>query len=162
MPHPRSTTKKRFRGSRGSGSPRSGLTDDARGQPSSPPWRSQSRWWAVRVQYEALINDVPNGVFEDVIFVVLGRSGAEAEAKGTEFAVNANHEYENPFGEMVVVRFDQVTDVHETRGASIEDGTRVHMSQEAGSEADSLKERGRTGPRKRPRRSSVLHGAVYV
>jgi hypothetical protein len=67
-------------------------------------------------------------MFEDVVFLVLGRSWAEAEEKGTGFAVKANHEYVNPFGEMVVVFFDQVTDVHETHEASIEDGTRVHMS----------------------------------
>jgi Domain of unknown function (DUF4288) len=107
---------------------------------------ASERWWAVRVLYETLINDVPHGMFEDVIFLVLARSGVEAEAKGTEFAVKANHEYENASGEMVVVRFDQVTDVHETYGASIEDGTQVYVSLEAGSDADSLKKRGRTRP----------------
>jgi len=85
-------------------------------------------------------------MLEDVIFLVLARSGAAAEAKGTAFAVKANHEYENPFGEMVVVRFDQVTDVHETYEASIEDGTQIYMSLEAGSDAAILKERGRTRP----------------
>jgi hypothetical protein len=107
---------------------------------------ASGRWWAVRVLYESLIDDVPHGIFEDVIFLVLARSGAEAEAKGTEFAIKANHEYENEAGEMVVVRFDQVTDVHETYEASIEDGTQVYMSLEAGSDAESLKERGRTRP----------------
>ena len=111
-----------------------------------PLMEALERWWAVRVLYEDSINDVPTGNFEDVIVLVLARGGTEAEAKGTEFAVKANHEYENDFGEVVAVRFDQVTDVHETDEASIEDGTQVYMSLEAGLDADSLKERGRIRP----------------
>jgi hypothetical protein len=37
-------------------------------------------------------------------------------------------------------------DVHEAYEASIEDGTQVYMSLEAGLDADSLKERGRISP----------------
>jgi hypothetical protein len=107
---------------------------------------ASERWWAVRVLYRHFINDVPDSMVEDVIVLVTARSEAEAEAKGTESAVKENHEYENDSGEMVTVRFDQVTDVHETYEASIEDGTQVYMSLEAGSDADSLKERGRLRP----------------
>jgi Domain of unknown function (DUF4288) len=113
------------------------------------PVEASERWWAVRVLYETLINDEPSGMFEDAILLVLARTGIEAERKGTEFAVEANHEFENDLGETVAVRFDQVTDVHETYEASIEDGTQVYMSLEAGSDADSLKERGQMRPPER-------------
>jgi hypothetical protein len=56
----------------------------------------------------------------------------------------------NPFGETVAVRFEQVTDIHaldKPRDASIDDGTEVYMSLEAGSDMDSLRQRGQMRPK---------------
>jgi hypothetical protein len=56
----------------------------------------------------------------------------------------------NPFGETVAVRFEQETDIHDLdkpRVASIDDGTEVYMSLEAGSDMDSLRQRGQMRPK---------------
>jgi Domain of unknown function (DUF4288) len=113
---------------------------------------ARGSWCAVRVLYETLISGVPEDPpsGQDVIFLVVAQDEAEAEAKGTAFAVKQNHEYENPFGETVAVRFEQVTDIHDLdkpRVASIDDGTEVYMSLEAGSDMDSLRQRGQMRPK---------------
>jgi hypothetical protein len=108
---------------------------------------SQARWWAVRVLYEQTIGTAPPDMVQDSIFVVLAEGEREAATKGSAFASGANHEYLNPFGEMVRVRFDQVTDVHEIGESGLADGTEVYMSLEAGSDAESLRERGRMRPK---------------
>ena len=56
----------------------------------------------------------------------------------------------HPLGETVAVRFEQVTDTHDLdkpRVASIDDGTEVYMSLEAGSDMDSLRRRGQMRPK---------------
>jgi hypothetical protein len=55
-----------------------------------------------------------------------------------------------PFGETVVVRFEQLTDIHDLSkpgDAAIEDGTQVYMSLEAGSDVESLRQRGQMRPK---------------
>lgn len=112
---------------------------------------SQARWWAVRVLFESTIGANDLGMAQDSIFLVLARSELEAATKGSAFAADANHEYLNPSGEMVRVHFEQVTDVHEIGESDLEDGMEVYMSLEAGSDAESLRERGRMRPLDRSR-----------
>jgi hypothetical protein len=78
------------------------------------------------------------------------RTKQKQRRRTTAFAVKQNHEYENPFGETVEDRFEQVTDIHDLdkpRDASIDDGTEVYMSLEAGSDMDSLRQRGQMWPK---------------
>ena len=108
---------------------------------------SQARWWAVRVLFEQTIGADSSGMVQDSIFLVLAEGEREAATKGAAFASAANHEYLNPFDELVRVRFDQVTGVHEIGESELADGTEVYMSLEAGSDAESLRERGRMRPK---------------
>jgi hypothetical protein len=96
---------------------------------------SQARWWAVRVLFQQTIG-ADSGMIQDSIFLVLAEGEREAARKGAAFASGANHEYRNPFGELVRVRFDRVTDVHEIGESELADGTEVYMSLEAGSDAE--------------------------
>ena len=114
---------------------------------------TQDRWWAVRVLYESSIKGAPTHTprGQDAIFVVLAQDEAEAEAKGTEFAIRENSEFANPLGETVVIRFEQVTDIHDVfwpgDGDHLVDGTQVYMSLEAGSDMESLRQRGQMRPK---------------
>ena len=106
---------------------------------------SKPRWWAVRALFEMTIgaDDASSDMVQDSIFVVLADSEREAVRRGAEFAERANHEYEGGYGEIVRVRFSQVTDVHETLESELYDGMEVYVALEAGSSAQDLRQRAR-------------------
>jgi|SRR4051794_7222775 len=90
----------------------------------------QQKWFAACLLMESLVDSGPpkEKLFEETIVLVRAATDADAAQKAERFGRDAEHEYQNTYGETVRWVFRELLDLKELIDEAIGDGTEVYYA----------------------------------